>query len=434
MSAPPPLTPHDSDLRDFRFMPLDVVRLAQSDLVAFEEPAAVVAAILLWGAAWHGVPAGSLSNDDRALARAAGFGRGVSDWLLVKEGALRGFVECSDGRLYHPVVAEKVREAWAGKLRQRHRTFLAAVRKHNERNPNDQRAGPSYEQWDALGRPKEVQTVALPAPSQGNLDLAASDDLLEKQDETRPLEPLSRVTQPHVTRDTPPLSRDQHPHVTQFSGSKGEGQGEGQGQGDSYNNNDVRADPPPDVAEEGNRNDLVNLAARCARAGGVNLTPAYPKPFARELDIVRDWQLAGIGEELILSVIEQTLERSDESSIGSLKFFDGRIRKAHALAERKAGRGSTKPSKPPAPKLPIRERDDDDPRLAKVRDQLKATANGTYATWLAPEHTAFTIRGDILLLRTRSRFYSDYIDANLRPSLERVAGVVDCSVVRVEPI
>jgi len=180
------------------------------------------------------------------------------------------------------------------------------------------------------------------------------------------------------------------------------------------------------------KGDLMRTAARIARAGATNLNPAWPTPFARELDLVKGWLDEGIDVEgTILPTVERMLERSNETSIGSLKFYDGAIRKAHALAERKAGKGTTKPVEP---KPPIPVSDDADPRLAKVREQLKTTANGTYATWLAPEHTAFTIRGDILLLRTRSRFYSDYIDANLRPSLERVAGAVDCTVVRVEPI
>lgn len=153
---PEPMTPPDSDLRDFQFMPLDVVRFAQSDLVALEDPQAVVAALLLWGASWHASPAGSLTDDDRTLSHLAGYGRATKEWLKVKPGALRGFVKCADGRLYHPVVAEKVLESWAGKLRQRHRTFCAAIRKHNERSPADKREAPSFEAWESFGRPTTV--------------------------------------------------------------------------------------------------------------------------------------------------------------------------------------------------------------------------------------------------------------------------------------
>lgn len=112
----PPLTPATCDLSDFDFMPLDVRRLRDSELASYETPEACWAAVLLWGAAWHEVPAASLPDDDRVLAQKAGYGRHVPAWKKVREGALRGFVKCDDGRLYHPVVAEKALEALLEKL------------------------------------------------------------------------------------------------------------------------------------------------------------------------------------------------------------------------------------------------------------------------------------------------------------------------------
>jgi hypothetical protein len=106
-----PLVPADVDLRDFTFMPLDVARLRDSKIVDEVNGEAFRAAVLLWCAAWHQVPASSLPNDDVQLAKFAVYGRVVSEWLKVKDGALYGFVLCSDGRLYHPVVAEKAVEA-----------------------------------------------------------------------------------------------------------------------------------------------------------------------------------------------------------------------------------------------------------------------------------------------------------------------------------
>jgi hypothetical protein len=131
---PEPLTPPDCDLRAFQFMPLDVTRLRDSDLAALESPDACWAAVLLWCASWHQVPAASLPDDDRVLSQLAGFGRVVKEWLRVRAGALRGWIKCSDGRLYHPVVAEKAREAWAGKHRQRHKTECARIKKYNQRH------------------------------------------------------------------------------------------------------------------------------------------------------------------------------------------------------------------------------------------------------------------------------------------------------------
>jgi hypothetical protein len=112
---PEPLTPADCDLRDFPYMPLDVVRLRDSETAVILNGDEFRAAVILWCAAWHQVPAASLPKDDRLLASLAGYGRDLDGWLKVKEGALRGHVECSDGRLYHPVVAQKASEAWEKK-------------------------------------------------------------------------------------------------------------------------------------------------------------------------------------------------------------------------------------------------------------------------------------------------------------------------------
>lgn len=109
---PEPMVPEDCDLADFAFMPLDVARLRDSDLAANETPEACWAAVLLWSAAWHQVPAGSMPDNDAWIAKQAGYalrGRIDPKWKRVREGAMHGWVLCSDGRYHHPVVAEKPR-------------------------------------------------------------------------------------------------------------------------------------------------------------------------------------------------------------------------------------------------------------------------------------------------------------------------------------
>lgn len=113
-----PLTPPDCDLRGMPFMPLDVVRLADSDLFALSTGDEFKAAVALWCKSWLQVPAASLPDDDRILAHLSGAG---TRWARVKAMALRGWVKATDGRLYHPVVAEKAREAWRHRQMQRAR-------------------------------------------------------------------------------------------------------------------------------------------------------------------------------------------------------------------------------------------------------------------------------------------------------------------------
>jgi len=108
MSAPEPLVPPEVDLTGFRFMPLDTVRLLDSDLFAISTGDEFKAAVSLWCKAWLQKPAGSLPNDDRVLSHLSMTKR----WGKVKKVAMRGFVLCSDGRWYHPVIADKVLEAW----------------------------------------------------------------------------------------------------------------------------------------------------------------------------------------------------------------------------------------------------------------------------------------------------------------------------------
>jgi hypothetical protein len=117
---PDPLVPADVDLTDFRFMPLEVATLLDSEFMALEDAEAFRAGVVSWCKGWHQVPAASLPDNDATLCKTLGYGRDVKTWVkLRKAGALHGWVLCSDGRLYHPVVAEKALEAWLEKLAQR---------------------------------------------------------------------------------------------------------------------------------------------------------------------------------------------------------------------------------------------------------------------------------------------------------------------------
>lgn len=123
---PDPPVPADADLRDFVYMPLDVVRLRDSDLAGLDDAEAFRAAVISWCVAWHQVPAGSLPDDDAILAKLLGYGRDKTTWLRARAGgALRGYVKCSDGRLYHPVVCEKALTTLAKKAKQRNQTDAA---------------------------------------------------------------------------------------------------------------------------------------------------------------------------------------------------------------------------------------------------------------------------------------------------------------------
>lgn len=134
MTAPDPLVPEEVDLRDFQFMPLDVLRLRDSELAANPDAEAFRCAVMSWCVSWHQVPAASLPDDDTTLARLLGFGRDVKGWKKARAaGGLHGWQKCSDGRLYHPVVSEKALEAWEMKLERQAKDENERERKRRER-------------------------------------------------------------------------------------------------------------------------------------------------------------------------------------------------------------------------------------------------------------------------------------------------------------
>lgn len=124
MSAelPAPPVPADVDLRGMAYMALFGDRLFKSTTWIAARPEARCATLqLYWHAFAHEVPAASLPDHERVLADHAGLSLKV--FRRVRDQALRGWVKCSDGRLYHPVLAEIANEAWAARVSHRARTL-----------------------------------------------------------------------------------------------------------------------------------------------------------------------------------------------------------------------------------------------------------------------------------------------------------------------
>lgn len=125
-----PMTPAECDLRGFGYMPLDIVRLLDSDLYALSTGEEFKAAVTLWGKAWSQVPAASLPDDERILAKLVGVS--LAEFRTLAPLAMRGWVKCNDGRLYHTVVAEKALEAWVERLKYRRRSAKAHAARYKK--------------------------------------------------------------------------------------------------------------------------------------------------------------------------------------------------------------------------------------------------------------------------------------------------------------
>lgn len=120
--SPAPLVDREVDLRGYDFMPLHGDRLFSSETWIAATPEAKIAALRLW---WHAyakeVPAGSLPDNDQLLADYAGYGVAIKAWKRIRPSALRGWIKCTDGRLYHRFLADVVAEAWEKRIYERQR-------------------------------------------------------------------------------------------------------------------------------------------------------------------------------------------------------------------------------------------------------------------------------------------------------------------------
>ncbi|WP_353861266.1 DUF1376 domain-containing protein [Azospirillum formosense] len=130
---PAPLVPAEVDLRGLPFIPLHIERLqlSKSWLACKRRPELAYYMLNLWMRAWHELPAASIEDDDDVLADAAR--ADYRTWEKVREAVLRGWVKCSDGRLYHPVVAELAAEAWEHRKGYRERAAKAREAKKQKR-------------------------------------------------------------------------------------------------------------------------------------------------------------------------------------------------------------------------------------------------------------------------------------------------------------
>ena len=346
---PQPPIPSDADLRDFPFTPIYRTRLFGSGFNAHATDAEWRVGITLWLKSWDQVPAGSLPSSDVDLCRLAELGRDLRTWKEVRDGAMRGWVACSDGRLYHPVVAEGVNEAWTRKLQQRWKTECARLKKHNGRNKDNPLPIPTFEEWRAGREGRNV-----PEDSEGT-SAGTSDNVPEDKDGTSPetngnvpedkrecprgqtgmsqrtngnvledtegTSPRTKVDVPEDTEGTSPRTKVDVPEET---ASKRQGQRQGQRK-DITAAADARANSGTMITAEMERQ-LFDAAGNALNtpSGPDLLSMARPMHW---LEIGADWELD------VLPTIKAHAARGRPHTIRSWFYFDGPI--ADAMARRK---------------------------------------------------------------------------------------------------
>ncbi len=111
---PAPLVGPDVDCSDLDGFMLNTERLMASELLALNGNEVIGAALLLWCRAWKQKPAASLPDDDRVNAAFARLS--LPKFRQMKEAIMRGFIKCSDGRLYHRFLSIEAAKAHTKKI------------------------------------------------------------------------------------------------------------------------------------------------------------------------------------------------------------------------------------------------------------------------------------------------------------------------------
>lgn len=207
-ALPAPLTPPRCDLTGLDYMPLQLQPLWDSDFDALASDGEFRTGLRLWGKSWLEKPAASLPDDEMLLARKAGVSLEV--WRERKAMALRGWTKCSDGRLYHPVVARLALEAWIDRIAHRKRSAAGnAARTKTEHDGAE---------FDALKAEAQAFLRALdPAPQ-------------ECEDSHKEAKPL-----PQGSKTAPSRSPQGGKNTPEWRGVEGSG-GKGKNPSDSKNN------------------------------------------------------------------------------------------------------------------------------------------------------------------------------------------------------
>ena len=263
---PAPLVPADCDCTDLDGFMLNVERLMASELVALSSHEVVAAALFLWCRAWKQRPAASLPNDERVMAAFARLP--LPRFRKLRDEVLRGFVLCSDGRLYHRVLAKEALRAFERK---------AAFRRKRETDAERLR------KWRSSQTETRSETVA--------------ETRFETQSETRFV-------------------------------AEGQGQGQGQGSIERGGGRDAHAHARGDPIPEEGRNQILDLTERVIAAVGAD--PSKSPTWMTAGMEVSKWVRAGYDPELdILPAIATVMAKRPEPPEGPRYFLKAIARHHH---------------------------------------------------------------------------------------------------------
>lgn len=319
---PAPFVPAYVDLQHLPSMMVDVTVVRDSAFASNATADEFRAGFLLWCASWHQVPASSLPNDDRQLARMAGYGFAIEEWRKVKDGALFKFSLCSDGRLYHPHIAKKAVSAWNSTLVETWKRECDRIRKDNV--DRKERGEP------IVGKPPRPTPLSI-----GNIPT----DPVERPDDGggNPSEIAPKVKEGKVREDTPLPP-------TKIFGSGGTSEAAG-------------AAPPAETSAQRFERLKAEAGADGQTKLAVELIDAFGRACQRiwrtdgqripkhraDLDTAKAWAAAGATLEIANDVFEAVLVAKHgrgEEEPKSMRYCDDPMKRAIADLTAKPGGGA----------------------------------------------------------------------------------------------
>jgi hypothetical protein len=316
MSLPEPLTPPDCDLRDFPRMMIDITRIFSSgfNTAASRNPIAWMIGHKLWYRSWHQVPAGSLPDDDEELCHLAELGFDLKTFKKARAVAMRGWVKCADGRIYHPTVCEIALESWIEKLMQRLSSGAGNAKR-----------------WGAAFDPSAIEADIENAV--GKLQhLAPNSKAIPKarrRQSQRDAIGNANGIPPGQKGDPTGTPKSSH-RESRTPGKSSQGTGTGTGTGNLIED-DERAGAP---ARDPFPADLISLTAEICRLAGIRHVD--PGHVIAHNAMVKGWIDDGLDPDATIGpAIQETLANTTER-IGSLKFFDHSVRQFQARREARA--------------------------------------------------------------------------------------------------
>jgi hypothetical protein len=278
---PEPFIGPDVDLRGYGWMPMYGNHLFGSEFNARVSDEAWRAGVTLWWAAWNQTPAGSLPKDDVALCRLADLGRDVKAWKRIKTDALHGFVECSDGRLYHGFICKLAQEAWDKRVKERDRK--ARYRATKERSENVQNDVPGTGTGTGTGHGTETFRERLKEDDRTGQDRTRD----KKEEESRKPSELVAATEPDGTASASGLfDRFGHlldEHFPDRQRQAFEVQPKYIGEGIDICAAWLKAGIPPDFIEAEFARIMASLSAKGAKVQGIRyFRDAIPESWERQ--------------------------------------------------------------------------------------------------------------------------------------------------------